>query len=108
MIRFPLLLGLIAQGRRLVLLVLVQVQGMLDLVAEALAVRRVAVAIVLLLVDVSGATALQDISASHHLIASRSTYAGVVVVLGIAQGSLRDEVGGSAAFIYGPDTGRFP
>jgi hypothetical protein len=50
--------GLLRKRRRLVLLVLVEVERLLDLVAEALAIRRLGVSSVLLLVHVASTAAL--------------------------------------------------
>jgi hypothetical protein len=49
--------GLLRKRRRLVLLVLVEVERLLDLVAEALAIRRLGVSSVLLLVHVASTAA---------------------------------------------------
>lgn len=51
--------SLLRQGRRLVLLVLVEMKRLLDLVTKALAIRRLAVSSVLLLVDVASTTTLR-------------------------------------------------
>lgn len=53
-----LVLALLGERRGLCLLVLVKVEGMLDLVPQALPVRRVAVATVLILMDVAFAATL--------------------------------------------------
>jgi hypothetical protein len=48
----------LCQGRRLLLLVLVEVERLLDLVTKALAIRRLGMSSVLLLVDVASTAAL--------------------------------------------------
>jgi hypothetical protein len=76
------------------LLVLLKVERLLDLAAEALALGGLAVAVaaVLLLVDVAGTSALRIISYVRFLQANSQAYAGVEFVLTLASADLGNKV----------------
>jgi hypothetical protein len=74
------------------LLLLVEVKDVLDFVDDTLALGGLAVAAVLLLVDVAGSTALRCSQWCARCCMCCQTYASVELVLALASVDLRDEV----------------
>jgi hypothetical protein len=102
-----LILSLIVKRRRVLrLLVFLKTERMLHLVAQTLALGRVAVTTIFLLVDVTAAAALPSLLVIYFA-KKGATYAGMEVLLRRAERLLRDEFRRATRAAFRSDQGRF-